>query len=54
MRLPGDGWGGTLRIGLSMPQIVALAALDDAARDERFAEQFGTIARALRQTETVA
>ena len=54
VRLPGDGWGGTLRIGLSMPQIVALAALDDAARDERFAEQFGTIARALRQTETVA
>lgn len=53
VRLPGDGWGGTLRIGLSMPQIVELAALGDEARDEHFAEEFGAIADALREREGV-
>jgi hypothetical protein len=33
--LPGGGWGGTLRLGLSMPQMVEFAALDTRSLTER-------------------
>jgi selenocysteine lyase/cysteine desulfurase len=44
-----DGeWGGTLRVGLSMPQFSAWAALDDAALSARLCEDMARIAHALR------
>ncbi len=43
-----DGtWAGTLRIGLSMPQVVALAALDDAAMNDALASDMRRVAAAL-------
>jgi hypothetical protein len=43
-----DGdWGGTLRVGLSMPQICALAAIDDHAREAALFGQIGRFAEAL-------
>jgi hypothetical protein len=47
VRLAGDGWGASLRIGLSMPQIVRLDALDDAALGEWFAANLARIGEAL-------
>jgi hypothetical protein len=41
-------WGGTLRVGLSMPQIVEFAALDDDALRERLGRDMRRIADALR------
>jgi hypothetical protein len=41
-------WGGTLRVGLSMPQIVAFAALDNAALREALRGDMRRIAEALR------
>lgn len=54
VRLPGGGWGGTLRLGLSMPQIVALAEQNSSQRDSTFADHFGAIASALRQPAVAA
>lgn len=43
----GDGrWGGTLRVGLSMPQVTAFAALDAAALDARLAADMHAIVAA--------
>lgn len=47
VRLAGDRWGATLRIGLSMPQVVSLDALDDTALDRWFDERIGRIGEAL-------
>lgn len=43
-----DGeWGGTLRIGMSMPQFASFAELDDDALTKRFAADMAQIAEAL-------
>lgn len=47
VRTPEGDWAGTLRIGLSMPQMVEWAALDAAALRDRFAEGMDAIAEAL-------
>ncbi|MCB2064435.1 MAG: hypothetical protein KDE25_13515 [Novosphingobium sp.] len=47
VRLAGDRWGATLRIGLSMPQIVMLDALDDTALAQWFEIRSGRIGEAL-------
>jgi hypothetical protein len=49
VRTDSHEWGGTLRVGLSMPQIVAFAALDDEALGEALAGDMRRIAAALRQ-----
>ncbi|USA38316.1 hypothetical protein [Pelagerythrobacter marinus] len=54
VRLPCGGWGGTLRLGLSMPQIAALAPLSQSACEAAFAAHFELVAEALRQCEAVA
>jgi hypothetical protein len=41
-------WGGTLRVGLSMPQIVQFAALDDEALRDALGRDMRRIAEALR------
>jgi hypothetical protein len=46
--LPDGRWGATLRIGLSMPQIVEIAALAPDAAERRFADDMARIAEALR------
>lgn len=48
VRLPDGGWGGTLRVGLSMPQVTELAALDDGALEATLAERIGRFAEALK------
>lgn len=48
LRRPGEGqWGGTLRIGLSMPQVCALAALPDHEREARLFADIERFAAAL-------
>jgi hypothetical protein len=47
VRTPDGGWGGTIRIGPSMPQFVAWAALDDAALARTLNEAMAGIADAL-------
>jgi hypothetical protein len=47
VRLPDGRWGATLRIGLSMPQVVDAAALDDEAMAARFAADMAAIGEAL-------
>ncbi|WP_435417476.1 hypothetical protein WAB17_11435 [Parerythrobacter aurantius] len=47
VRLPEGGWGGTLRVGLSMPQVTELAALSDAELAAVMAERIGRFAEAL-------
>ncbi len=47
VRLAGDRWGATLRIGLSMPQVTMLDALGDDALEQWFAQRIGRIAAAL-------
>ncbi len=47
VRLSGNRWGATLRIGLSMPQIVMLDALDDKALEQWFGDRTGRIGEAL-------
>jgi hypothetical protein len=47
VRLGGQRWGATLRIGLSMPQITRLDELDDAALRGWFADAAGRIGDAL-------
>jgi len=50
-RGPGDraapSWGATLRIGLSMPQVVDAASLDGEAQAARFATDMAAIRKAL-------
>jgi hypothetical protein len=48
VRLPEDGWGGTLRVGLSMPQVTELSALDDSALEAAMSERIGRFAEALK------
>ena len=48
VRNGGPEWGGTLRVGLSMPQIVAFAKLDEADLDRRLVGDMERIAGALR------
>lgn len=47
VRLSGERWGATLRIGLSMPQVSMLDGLDDADLADWFAQRMGRIAAAL-------
>jgi len=47
VRLEGERWGATLRIGLSMPQVTLLDSFDDPALHKWFAERVGRIALAL-------
>lgn len=47
VRTDGHEWGGTLRVGLSMPQVVELAALDDTALCESLCSDMRRIADAL-------
>jgi hypothetical protein len=47
VRLADGGWGATLRIGLTMPQVVEKAALGDAALSHRFAKDMAMIRQAL-------
>jgi len=42
--LPGGGWGGTLRLGLSMPQMVELAAMDTMSLCARLHDDMAAIA----------
>lgn len=48
VRLPEGGWGGTLRVGISMPQVTELAALDGDALEAVLAERIGRFAEALK------
>lgn len=45
--LPGGGWGGTLRLGLSMPQMVEFAGLDTASLTARLDGDMNRIAAKL-------
>ncbi len=47
VKRPDGKWGATLRIGLSMPQVVDKAALDDAALARSFAGDMGRVREAL-------
>jgi hypothetical protein len=47
VRLPDGGWGATLRIGISMPQVCRLDALDDQAMTDWLDEAMGRIAAEL-------
>jgi len=51
VRTPDGGWGGTLRIGLSMPQFVEWARLDQAALDRHLQNSMAEIADALGRAE---
>ena len=48
VKLPGGQWGATLRIGLTMAQVVAAAALDDDELTKRMQTDMARIAAALR------
>lgn len=47
VRLPDGAWGATLRVGLSMPQVVMLDALDDAALAQWLDEAMTRVAEAI-------
>lgn len=47
VRLPDGSWGATLRIGLTMPQVVERSALDDEALAAAFAADMRRVAKAL-------
>ncbi|WP_324827283.1 hypothetical protein [Qipengyuania zhejiangensis] len=47
VRTPQGSWAGTLRIGLSMPQVVEIAQLGDDQLDHWLSSRFGRIAAAL-------
>jgi hypothetical protein len=49
VKLEDGRWGATLRIGLSMPQLVAFDRLDDAALDQRLAQDMDRIATAIEE-----
>ena len=42
------GWGGTMRVGLSMPQLTTWDALDPATRDAGIADDMARIATGLK------
>ncbi|MCJ8158174.1 hypothetical protein [Sphingomonas sp. LaA6.9] len=52
VRLPDGRWGGTLRVGLSMPQVTAFDALDDAALEAQFERDMTAVAEALEKVVT--
>jgi hypothetical protein len=47
VKLPGGGWGATLRIGVSMPQVTERAALPDEALAASFAGDMAKVREAL-------
>ena len=47
VRLPEGGWGGTLRVGLSMPQVSELAQLGEMALESVLLQRIGRFAEAL-------
>lgn len=47
VKLPDGRWGGTLRVGLSMPQVSEFDTLDDAALEARLAADMAKIAGAI-------
>jgi hypothetical protein len=47
VKLPGDAWGATLRIGLSMPQVTERAGLSDEALARSFGDDMATVRKAL-------
>jgi hypothetical protein len=47
VRLPDGRWGGTLRVGLSMPQVSAFDTLDDMALETRLAGDMDVIVDAI-------
>jgi hypothetical protein len=47
VKLPGGGWGATLRIGLAMPQVTSRAGLDDETLAKSFAEDMARVRDAL-------
>lgn len=53
VRHPQGGWGGTLRIGLSMPQVVRWAALDEQTRAAQIAADLQRIAAAIASEEAI-
>lgn len=53
VRLPDGRWGGTLRVGLSMPQVSAFDALDDAALETRLAGDMAVIVDAIERVRSV-
>ena len=48
------GWGGTLRVGLSMPQVVEMAALGEDALHARLDAELGRVADAVRAAVAAA
>lgn len=54
VRHPQGGWGGTLRIGLSMPQVVRWAALEPQERAARIGADLRQIAEAIASEEHAA
>lgn len=49
VKLPDGRWGATLRVGLSMPQVTAFDALDDAALAARLAADMDRIVAAIEE-----
>lgn len=47
-------WGGTLRVGLSMPQMARFAALDDKALEHTLETELGMVAAALEEQRAVS
>lgn len=47
VRLADGRWGGTMRVGLSMPQVTAFDALDDASLHTRLANDMAAVTAAL-------
>ena len=54
VRLADGRWGGTLRVGLSMPQVVAFDALDDATLAARLASDMDMIVSAIQRVRAQA
>ena len=48
VKLPSGGWGATLRVGLSMPQVTERAELADEALAASFAADMAKVREALR------
>jgi hypothetical protein len=53
VKLEDGRWGATLRLGLSMPQVVALDRLDDTALEEKLAADMDRIAAAIEQAASL-
>ncbi|MFM7348183.1 MAG: hypothetical protein ACKO01_01695 [Erythrobacter sp.] len=52
VRLPDGRWGATLRVGLSMPQVTAFDAMDDAAMEAKLAADMDRIVTAIETIRT--